>query len=455
MHALVDDALQLFYDAIRRPKTRYYYELRWKHFLKWIRASGKDLCEQTDWFVNKAKNDTLWAESLLIQYARDLKTRAEREHLSGGTVRNYFKPIWLCLEQNGVLINEKRIRRTLPKERNHANDRAPTVPEINRILSYPDRRVKPAVLIMLSSGIRVGSWDHMDWGHIKPIPDKEGNIIAAGLYACDTKKDDEWYDTFISPEAYLAAKEYMDYRASCGEVITSDSPVLRNRFDASSHGLVSKPRRLGSDAVKNLLGRVLKLQGIRGLLPDGKHRHEFQVDHGFRKFFETQCKASGMQADDVEWLLNHYESYHRPESEYLLQEYVQAIPKLTINDQIKAMEKLEKVNELQDQFEEFKKQYAADIEFLKKLAPNLRTGNARQDEINHRLLTNLVEQKSPKCFAIINEDEHGINGISIVNSDDVIVKGKDGRSVTATEYERLQPDAFNGKKWKVKISATV
>ena len=158
MYALEDeDPLTLFFDAIRREKTRYYYELRLKHFFNWAKVPGKDPNEQASWFVQEAKNDVQWPESILIRYARHFKEKGEKEKLAGGTVRNYFKPIWLFLEQNSILVNQKRIRRMLPKEKNHANDRAPSVTEIKTILDYPDRRIKPAVLVMLSSGIRVGS----------------------------------------------------------------------------------------------------------------------------------------------------------------------------------------------------------------------------------------------------------------------------------------------------------
>jgi hypothetical protein len=28
-------------------------------------------------------------------------------------------------------------------------------------MKYPDRRMKPIILIMISSGIRIGSWDYL------------------------------------------------------------------------------------------------------------------------------------------------------------------------------------------------------------------------------------------------------------------------------------------------------
>jgi hypothetical protein len=57
----------------------------------------------------------------------------------------------------------------LPKGRQAANDRAPTIEEIRKLVEYPDRRIKPIVYTMISSGICLGVWDYFQWKHIEPI----------------------------------------------------------------------------------------------------------------------------------------------------------------------------------------------------------------------------------------------------------------------------------------------
>jgi hypothetical protein len=56
----------------------------------------------------------------------------------------------------------------MPKSRRFANDRAPTLEEIQKVIGYPDRRIKPIVLVTCSSGIRVGAWKYLKWKHIEP-----------------------------------------------------------------------------------------------------------------------------------------------------------------------------------------------------------------------------------------------------------------------------------------------
>jgi hypothetical protein len=57
-----------------------------------------------------------------------------------------------------VSLNWKKINKTLPSTRRYALDRAPTIEEIGKLLQYPDTRVGAPVLVMASSGIRVGAW---------------------------------------------------------------------------------------------------------------------------------------------------------------------------------------------------------------------------------------------------------------------------------------------------------
>ena len=55
------------------------------------------------------------------------------------------------------VVNWKRISKGIPSGRKSANDRASTLEELKKLSEYPDRRMKPIVYLMASSGIRLGA----------------------------------------------------------------------------------------------------------------------------------------------------------------------------------------------------------------------------------------------------------------------------------------------------------
>ena len=124
-----------------------------------------------------------------------------------------------------IPIQWKKITRGLPRGKKYADDRIPTLDEIKKLVEYPDRRIKAIVYTMASSGIRIGSWDYLQWCHIRPV-EKNGEIIAAKMivYA----GEDEEYFTFISSEAWQELKKWMDYRQGSGEIISDSSWVMRD-----------------------------------------------------------------------------------------------------------------------------------------------------------------------------------------------------------------------------------
>jgi hypothetical protein len=95
--------------------------------------------------------------------------------------------------------------------------------------------------------------------------------------------------------------------------------------------------------------RALWGQGIRTKLNEGKKRHEFQVDHGYRKFFKTRCELGGMKPINIEKLLSHSigisDSYYRATEGELLDDYLKAIDSLTIDERNKLKKRIDKLEE--------------------------------------------------------------------------------------------------------------
>jgi hypothetical protein len=240
-----------FMYALKAKESKRQYPRRFKMFLDYLELDGiTTINEQAKLFLIKTENDPKWTEQKLMDFISFQLRRVSKGEIVESTIKNYYKAIKLFCEMNGCahLLNWKMITRGLPTGRQAANDRAPIIEEIKKLLEYPDRRIKPIVYTMASSGIRLGAWDYLRWKHVKPMTDEKGNVVAAELtvYA----GDNEEYYTFITPEAYNALTDWMDFRASYGEKITGDSWVMRDIWQTTNveygtrSGLATYPKKL-------------------------------------------------------------------------------------------------------------------------------------------------------------------------------------------------------------------
>lgn len=341
----IDSAMTLFRDALPNVVTRKTYERRLNNFFKFLEIDCESLEEKGEIFAQNSKKNASLATSSILKYIRMQKARAEKGEISNVTLPNYYKPIKLFCEMNDIIINWKKITRGIPKGKRYATDRIPTLEEIKKLLRYPDRRLKPAIFTMMSSGIRVGAWDYLRWGDVVPI-EKDGKVLGAKIIVY--RGEPEEYFAFITPEAFEALKEYIEFRKSHHENITEKSWILRDEFDVakSSRGLAIGPKKLKSSGLKRLIERALWAQGLRKPLENGEKRHEFKADHGFRKYFKTMAERH-MKSLHVEMLMGHAtglaDNYYRISKEEIFSEYLKAIPALSVynvplefeNEQIK------------------------------------------------------------------------------------------------------------------------
>lgn len=346
------DPYSLFLNAIKSPETREKYDRRLKIFLDFLKIPGLTMKERCIFLADESKKNNQWFLNCTVAYIIYQRNRLERKEITGATLFNYLKAIKLFCEMNDISIPWKKITRGIPRGRRYAEDRAPTIEEIRKICEYPDRRIKAIVYAMCSGGFRLGAWDYIRWGDIQPIFRNE-MVVAAKvvIYA----GEEEEHITFITPEAYFHLKEWIDYRRSVGEIITKKSWAMRDLWDTSTaigRGLITRPKKLKSTGIKRLIERALWAQGIRKKLEEGKKRHEFQADHGYRKFFKTHCEIAGMKPINIEKLMGHStgisDSYYRATETEMLSDYLIAIDSLTIQEENRLKQKIEKLNEKND-----------------------------------------------------------------------------------------------------------
>ncbi|MGA8844845.1 MAG: hypothetical protein WB511_14775, partial [Nitrososphaeraceae archaeon] len=172
--------LDNFVYALKAPETKRKYPQRLKFFFDFIFTNRHDFNEQAIEFVKKAKDDDQFVYSNFLNFILTQNRRVDKKEITAGTVRNYYKAAKLFCEMNDIIVNWKKIAKGLLKEKQYGDDRAPTIDELVQLMKYPDRRIKPIVLVMASSGIRGGAWDYLKWKHITPV-ERDGDIVAAKI----------------------------------------------------------------------------------------------------------------------------------------------------------------------------------------------------------------------------------------------------------------------------------
>jgi integrase len=402
-----DDPFTVFDYAIRSAETRASYHIWLKKFFSDIGLVGT-IQEQSVKFVQSSK-DTRWPLRTTMGFLQLQRQRVDHKEIVGSTVRNYVKAVRLFCEMNDIVINWKKLTRGLPTSRRWADDRAPTVEEIRKIVEYPDRRIKAIVYTMLSSGIRLGAWNYLKWGHI--IPTGLDGVAKIRVYV----GEEEEYWTFITPEAYKALQEWMDFRKRAGENVTKDSWVMRQLWDVlhgGPGGTAVTPKKLAPDGVKQLVESAIKTQGVRGKLEPGKRRHEFPAHHGFRKFFKTHAEQA-MKPIHVEMLMGHSvgvsDSYYRPAEKDLLEDYMKAVPSLTIelvtatvieqtqHLRVQMESKDKEMEDLKEQMSKMQQDFKSYDESVKEVLEKVREGRERQkwEEEKRKVMYETLDRLSP------------------------------------------------------------
>jgi integrase len=196
--------------------------------------------------------------------------------------------------------------------------------EIGKMLAISDYRMKVIILLLASTGMRVGALIPLCVGNLE-------KILESGLYSIIVYKKNRKskYETFCTPECASAIDDYLEYRKRNGEKIVPDSPIIRKDFDPSDLSSIRKKAEpISYDTLRNDIYNLVIRAGIRtvdhNLEPKNKHK-EVPLTNGFRRFCNTimnQC--------DVNWvvkekLIGHHPPgleahYFRPSRDYILSE---------------------------------------------------------------------------------------------------------------------------------------
>ena len=246
-------------------------------------------------------------------------------------IHNYTAAVLAFYKINDIVLNVTKINKFIPAQKKVKKDRAYTHEEISKLLEIADERMSVIILLMASSGIRVGALSLL---RLRNLDNQNSKLTVY-------ENDREEYFAFITPECKKAIDSYLDFRSRYGEKVDKSSFLLREQFDIKDPFQVRKPRPLTVTMVKCKLIDLQQRIGIRS--------KEVATNNGFRKFFTTPLINSKVNPEIREMLLGHKiglaSCYYRPTEEEMLNEYMKAVNNLTINEENRLRKRVDELSE--------------------------------------------------------------------------------------------------------------
>ena len=138
----------------------------------------------------------------------------------------------------------------MPENKRVKKDRGYTHEEISKLLEIADERSRVVILLLASTGMRIGAIPSLQ---IKHLQDNKITVYE------NTKEE---YFTFVTPECKKAIDSYIDFRSRYGEKITDNSPLVRELFDVRNRFAIKNPKTIGMNALQWIIRDIAKRHNV-------------------------------------------------------------------------------------------------------------------------------------------------------------------------------------------------
>ena len=348
--------IKLFEESIKSEYTKKVYSTCLRVYFDYP-GSGK--------FVDATNAKEI--EDHVIKFIVSMKKQGK----SFAAIHNYVSAICKYYRTKRVSLDSKYIRERLPEFKKSRKDRGYEHKEIQSLLEIADDRFRAIILLLASTGMRIGAVPSLRMRNLEKIQIDNATFIYKILVYEGFNQE---YVTYCTPECAKAIDNYLDMRKRYGEKISGNSYLIREQFNVRNP-TASKCREVkGNTLIKKLID-FAERAGIREkeVLTETKKRAEIRkavpIAHGFRKFFTSQLvDAVPNVKPELRWLLEGHglkandSHYVRTSDKQLLEEYEKGLDNLTIDPANRLQKKVKKLEIEKSQLE----QIAADVAILKK-----------------------------------------------------------------------------------------
>jgi hypothetical protein len=290
-------------------------------------------------------------EAQLIDYIMSLRN----DGIAYATIKYLLAPIFTFYQLNDVLLNKKKVFRYLGECKRVMKDKAYSNEQIAQALRTADQRMRMIILLLASTGCRIGALPGLTLGNLTKIPD-------CGLYKITFYEgtNNEYY-TFCTREAAQTAIEpYLLYRQRCGEKLSFNenlnkwepegTPLIRLSFDGTDPFQASRQvRPIALQGLRMALSLHLVRSGLRQVEHPTEYskrvRKSITMANGFRKHVISTFIEAGLNHEVRELLVDHATgldaSYFRPNEKHVLEEYMKAETCLTVDASVRMTQEVQ------------------------------------------------------------------------------------------------------------------
>jgi len=299
--------------ANRSGSTRSKYRSYFSRFCEWVGKSPEQLIlQRKEDLKSDDSREQRRIESALkgfIAYLGEEGNSVATQQVAYAAIRSFFEMHYQPL----------RMRRGDYPRGQSLGSRVATKEDIRIMLEDASARIRAVLLFLKDTGLRVSDVVSLKYGDLAEGLEGEAEFISISLV---TKKNKIVAKTFVGPESAQALKEYFSERRKGTrsippEEIEVNSPLFRTRSP------VVKP--VSRSGLSSTINFHAQKHGING---------QFSA-HSFRKYFQTQLEAAGINSNWIDQMIGHKlinsrDSYSQPTCEQLREAYAKAYQHLMV-----------------------------------------------------------------------------------------------------------------------------
>jgi len=333
-------SLLLFENSIKSQETVTSYKWYLKKFKEYFKLRDYD---------SMVAQEQKQIQEQVEDYVMDLKKR-----VNPNSVPTFVYPIKSFYEANDIDLKWKKILKLFPESAKKTGRESWSTEHIQKMLQVTkDIKNQTIIHFLASSACRIGALTDLKIRHVSEMQD--------GCKAVLIYEDTKWeYIVLLTPEASSILDQCLEIRKQDGEFVGPESSLFRAKYRLG----IEKSRPMSKKSLESVVLRIARNAGLRNPSTKKKGRYDIQIDHGFRKRFNTILKLNAkipvaiterllghkMYYDEIGNKIQLDDAYLTATKEQLFEKFKLAIPDLTINDTERLLaensQKQEKITEL-------------------------------------------------------------------------------------------------------------